>query len=481
MSQQMLRADAALEKDDGETLRRLYEKARQEQAHGTFGGMEAIGVARKYGNWLHQHRRYEEALSVWRFALTPRSLMHNERIECHFALAECLLALDRPEQMEREALQPLERLLGPKLEEWPMSEHAAKIAQFRYQFLHEAKLRRKAFRPSPLAPPDLTSGLSQDYQRRMDIALAYYNGGHLKYALKHIDVAGSVAENAGQRVRAYTLEAFWLRACGEIQRAENRIRQALNEAGEETELQQRAQTAWALHLLEMGRIAECEPVLERLRQLPGDYPPAWNLLGDYHTLRGRYAEAREALGRIPGSIHSEPFLERRQIAAGEMAFVLVDLNAAYFGEIVDFAATRIRLETAQRILRGDAKLSLWLTAMEAALYAYEGQEAAARERLQLAESQFGEFENDPTTQETVCSLSLGTYLHLGEYEPARQWGERYLTIGKRPVYRAGVQEKLANTYEGLGDGGRASELRRNVMETGFPIMAVNAARAKLEV
>lgn len=453
----------------------LLARLRQESRTAPFQGSRPMAFAYRYAKWLQRYQLYEEARDVWKAVLAGAGLSLRERLECYVELASCLIGLDRYEQAEKEALQPLECLLSAAPERWPASDFSAKIAEFRRDHREEVRLRLQAFRGTE----GRRRGLRCEFERQEKIAEAYVNAGYVRGALKHAAGACEAAGTPADRVRGYTLRANLLSDLGQLAEAEEWHRAAGAEAGRDPELIVSAFSAWAGYLLDQGCFSDCDAALFRLRRFAPDHPSYYGLLAKYHLAHGRHKLARVMVARARAVTPADPRSCREHWLDCDLWRISIELDAAYYGLPANLDLARKLLDTAQNAQPHPIPRRMALLARDAALAAMEGNPEGAGERIHAVESCYDRLSQSPPAQETVCDYLARAHLELHHYEQACRWAERFLEICRAPGRRIPVQERLGAVYEGLGDEDRARELREVVAASDFPMRAVRISRAKL--
>lgn len=226
-----------------------------------------------------------------------------------------------------------------------------------------------------------------------------------------------------------------------------------------------------------GRFAHCEIVVQKLGQYSVRHGAYLGFLYNYHLLHGRFKQARRAIEMSRTLNAADPRVHYEHQRGCGFSILDLELRAYYFNEPLDLAVARRRLDALKKSRSIHSPNTLLLIVAEAQLLAIEGQNDAAVAKLQEAEAELEAL--DAPLRELVCSQLTVAYLYLGDYEEAQLWAEETLSLCRFPVSRISVQEKLATIYEELGDTAKAELLRITVVESGFPIMAVEEAREKL--
>ena len=478
-------AQKALAAGNPEPMWREWQRvSAREQGRDMVADNTELRVARAWGADLMARKNWAQARPVFERALGATAGLKTELIELFFQLADCLLWQDDIAAVRELVFDnPMATLIERLEREWPPSDQAARLAQYRFDFALEARLRRKAFEPTPRLPDELSDMMREaggtDNQRWRDIAMAHYNAGEITRAVEAQTNANDCTDNAVLQVGGRCLLAVWRRAREGDKAVAPLLAEARQLAGGNSTAAKILLRQDLLVAAREGDWDACAALSAELNARSGDTTNI-TIEADNASLRGEFDRARAAIEKANQNPTNLPALEAfRGRCFPALTRGFVEVRAHYSAQAVDLDATLGQVQHVAQRLQGDRRLMVMTNGALAGLNAALGNEAVALELARALEAQWDEWADDTITQTSLASLVGATYFTLQQDARAIAWYERDQLIEKRPVYLFSNREVLAHAHHRNGDEARARELWQEVAASGLRIQAVELARAAL--
>ncbi len=466
--------------NDEKQMRGHWERLHDNIAHNgalPYDALKPIYAGRSYSQWLVKQGRFPEAELVLLRVIARPSPDWRESVKVLFLFADAMWGQNERARAEREALAPLQEMLGRVGNDVLTCRWRARLAFYRLDFESQAHYLEQSFAaPLPTYGAPLTPTLVA--WDRLDCATAWSRAGNNARSRAQIETVVSYAPTLATGSSAHW-RLFFAEIDDENWEVAGAVIERVNElTGDETG----TNYLKALLALEMGDLDACDSWLETLPEPKGEALRRRNLYLAIRSrvARGEFDEARTLYKQyetVSGFLSPE-----NDYARGSAAFhrAYFEMRAQAYKNCGDLDIAKSRLKFARSLLRGSARAGVLLEASEIGLIALQGQHALALEKAGWLEEMFERWDEFPLAQHGVGRHLLNLFETCGESAQVLRWGERLLQQWPKDGDDLATLLTLAHAHAKEGNSTKARESLERAAQGNPNLLVVRMARRELD-